>query len=199
MSGAVFTIGHSTHTLERFLELLRLHAIAAVGDVRSQPYSRMNPQFNREPLKAALAEAGIGYVFLGCELGARTEDLSCYEGGRVQYHRLARTAPFRAGLDRVRAGMARYRLALVCAEKEPLVCHRGILVSRHLEATGIAVTHIHADGSLETHAAAMDRLRCELKLPVSDLLRSAPEILEDAYRIQGQRMAYEIKRADPPA
>src|SRR5947207_14387365 len=111
MSDCVFTIGHSTHELERFLELLRAHGITAVGDVRSNPYSRMNPQFNREPLKAVLSKAEIAYVFLGGELGARSDDPRCYKGGKVQYDRLAQPQPFRAGLERVREGMARYQLA----------------------------------------------------------------------------------------
>jgi len=159
--------------------------------VRSHPYSRMNPQFNREPLKAVLAAAGIAYVFLGHELGARSDDPACYLAGKVQYDCLARTAQFHAGLERVREGMARYRLALMCAEKEPLECHRGILVSRHLEAAGITVCHILADGSLESHAEAMQRLRAQLKLPESDLFRTPEEVLEDAYRMQGERIAYE--------
>ena len=191
MSDCVYTIGHSTHEIERFLELLRAHGITAVGDVRSNPYSRMNPQFNREPLKAVLAASGIAYVFLGRELGARSEDPACYESGKVQYERLAQTPLFRAGLDRVREGMARYRLALMCAEKEPLECHRGILVARHLEAAGIVVQHILADGSLEAHAAALERLRAQLKLPESDLFRTTKDVLDDAYRMQGERIAYE--------
>jgi uncharacterized protein (DUF488 family) len=150
----------------------------------------MNPQYNRETLKAALTAAGIVYVFLGRELGARTEDPSCYEHGQVQYELLARTELFRAGLDRVKEGMARFRLALMCAEKEPLVCHRGILVARELEAQGIPVRHILADASVETHSAAMVRLRQWLGLPESDLLRNEADVLEDAYRIQGARMAY---------
>jgi uncharacterized protein (DUF488 family) len=192
ISDCVYTIGHSRHEPERFLELLWAHEISAVGDVRSNPYSKMNPQYNREPLKAILTEAGITYVFLGRELGARTEDPSCYEGGKVQYERLARTDLFQSGLHRVRDGMSRYRLALMCAEKEPLECHRGILVARELEASGIPVRHIMADGAAERHAEAMARLREMLGLPERDLFRSAVEVLEDAYRIQGARIAYEV-------
>ena len=192
MSDWVFTIGHSTHEIERFLELLRAHGITAVGDVRSNPHSRMNPQFNRELLKAVLTAAGIAYVFLGRELGARSEDPACYTNGKVKYERLAQTVLFRAGLERVREGMRRYRLALMCAEKEPLVCHRGILVSRHLEAAGIPVRHILADGSVESHTGAMHRLREQLQLPESDLFRTPEDVIEDAYRMQGDRIAYEV-------
>ena len=133
----VFTVGHSTHALDDFLALLLRHGITAIADVRSSPYSRMNPQFNRETLHAALKGAGIAYVFLGAELGARSRDPDCYEDGKVQYDRLARTAAFQRGLARVQQGAAQYRLALMCAEKEPLDCHRTILVARHLETTQV--------------------------------------------------------------
>jgi uncharacterized protein (DUF488 family) len=97
MPQTVFTIGHSTHTLERFTALLRLHEITALGDVRSAPYSRANPQFNRENLKVQLLAVGIAYVFLGEELSARSQDASFYENGRVQYGRIALTQLFGEG------------------------------------------------------------------------------------------------------
>ena len=132
MSTAVYTIGHSTHPIERFIELLKMHSITAICDVRSAPYSRMNPQFNREPLRDTLKEAGIAYVFLGEELGARSKDLSCYRNGKVDYELLARTELFHSGLERVREGARTHRIALMCAEKDPLDCHRTILVARNL-------------------------------------------------------------------
>src|SRR5579863_6587355 len=139
MEGGVFTVGHSTHSPERLLELLRQHGITAVGDVRSKPYSRFNPQFNREVIEKTLADHGIVYRFLGEELGARSEDPACYEGGKVQYERLAKTDVFQRGIERVRNGMKACRMVLMCAEKEPLECHRTILVSRQLVVLGIAV------------------------------------------------------------
>jgi uncharacterized protein (DUF488 family) len=200
MQQTVFTIGHSTHTLERFLALLRLHDITALADVRSKPYSPRNPQFDREGLKKQLLEAGIAYVFLGKELGARSEDPSCYEHGRVQYGRLALTELFRQGIDRVQEGMNKYRLALMCAEKEPLECHRTVLVARHLAALGIPVQHILADGRLEDQADLLDRLMRQLGLPESDLFRSHEDVISDAYRIQESRIAYtaEAEPAAPP-
>jgi uncharacterized protein (DUF488 family) len=190
MSQIVFTIGHSTHTLERLIALLRLHGITAVGDVRSRPYSRTNPQFNRESLKNQLRTVGITYVFLGKELGARSEDASCYENGRVQYGRIALTDLFRQGLDRVQEGMKRYCLALMCAEKEPLECHRTILVARHLSARGVVVQHILASGRLESQTETLVRLMRQLDLPESDMFRSQEDVQSDAYRIQESRIAY---------
>jgi len=117
---AVYTIGHSNHPLTRFLQLLRVHRIDAIGDVRSAPYSRRHPWFGREALQRALHAHGIAYVFLGASLGARPSDPECTRDGRVSFARLAETPTFRAGLDRVLRGCASHRLALLCAEKEPL-------------------------------------------------------------------------------
>jgi uncharacterized protein (DUF488 family) len=199
MRQTVFTIGHSTHTLQRFIALLKLHDITALADVRSKPYSRTNPQFDREDLKKQLREVGITYVFLGKELGARSEDPSCYDHGRVQYGRLALTELFRKGLDRVQEGMKKYRLALMCAVKEPLECHRTVLVARHLAALGIPVQHILADGRLESQADLLDRLMRQLGLPESDMFRSHEDVLSDAYRIQESRIAYTTAEAEPAA
>ena len=190
MPEPVFTIGHSTHTVAEFVALLRQHGITAVGDVRSRPYSRQNPHFNREEMERFLREAGIAYVFLGKELGARSQDPSCYEQGRVRYDLLARTDLFQRGLGRVREGMERYRLALLCAEKEPLECHRTILVSRHLDALGIDVRHILADGAMEPHADALKRLAGLLNMPETHLFLSPQELVVEAYLRQEERIAY---------
>jgi len=198
MQDVVFTIGHSTQPLERFIALLKQHEITALADVRSKPYSRMNPQFNREALKEALRQNEIAYVFLGNELGARSADRSCYHQGKVQYPRLAETEPFRTGLERVQEGAKKHRIALMCAEKEPLECHRTILVSRQLDAVGVEVHHILGDGRLESHADAMSRLIRQLHLPEEDMFKSRGEILDEAYRLQGERIAYTEEVPDDP-
>jgi uncharacterized protein (DUF488 family) len=196
MGQPVFSIGHSTHSVEHLLGLLKQHSITAICDVRSKPYSRMNPQFNREALRDALRADGIAYVFLGKELGARSDDRSCYRDGQVQYDLLAATDSFRQGLKRVREGSEKYRVALMCAEKDPLQCHRTILVSRHLVVEGMDVCHILADGTVEPHEKSIDRLMNQLRLPQSDMFRSKEEIVADAYRIQGEAIAYEEKSTE---
>ncbi len=186
----VYTIGHSTHSADAFVGLLGAHGITAVADVRSTPYSRRNPQFNRDRLQSTLHERGIAYVFLGAQLGARSEDSACYEHGKVQYDRLARTTLFRQGLERVRAGMKNFRVALMCAEKEPLQCHRTLLVARHLHEMGIDVRHILADGTLETHEQVLERLMRRLKSPQREMFQDRAQAIEEAYRVQGERIAY---------
>jgi uncharacterized protein (DUF488 family) len=188
---AVYTVGHSNHPEQTFLDLLARNGITAIADVRSSPYSRFNPQFNRETLVKSLRSAGIAYVFLGAELGARTDDNACYEGGKVQYDRLAKTEAFRQGLNRVVEGARSYRVALMCAEKDPLDCHRTILVARHLVDRGLEVKHIRADGSSEIHDDAMRRLLQMLSLPEQDMFRSRDEVIADAYAIRGQAIAYD--------
>ncbi len=186
----VFTIGHSTHSAETFLALLHQHSVDAVADVRSSPFSRFNPQFNREALEQFLKANGVRYVFLGQELGARSEDRSCYVLGRVQYARLAQTPLFKSGIDRVLQGADRFRVALMCAEKEPLECHRTLLVAKALTERGKAVVHIHADGHLESHEAALERLLQLTRVPNDDLFRSKSELLAEALARQEQQVAY---------
>ncbi len=186
----IFTVGHSTHEFEDFVSLLKLHSIDAVADVRSVPYSRWQPQFNREGLAKALDDQGVAYVFLGEELGARSDDPRCYEKGRVKYRSIAETSLFRAGIERIRDGCSRWRIALMCAEKEPLDCHRTILVARELVAGGSEVAHILEDGELEAHGATMKRLSEQLRLPMQDLFLTAEELEDRVYAAQEQRIAY---------
>lgn len=186
----IFTIGHSTHPLGVFVGLLRQHGVTALADVRSAPYSRFNSQFNREDLKRDLKAHGIDYVFLGKELGARSDDPSCYEQGKVKYGRLAQTALFKTGIERVLSGAQKRRIALMCAEKDPLDCHRTLLVSRALVAEGASVSHILADGKLEPHAQAMSRLLGVVGLPEVDMFRTHDELLKVAYELREQKIAY---------
>jgi uncharacterized protein (DUF488 family) len=188
----IYTVGHSNHPIEKFLALLRQHEITAIADVRSTPYSRRNPQFNSKPLSAALETDGIAYVFLGKELGARSEDASCYdETGRVQYERLARTPLFNQGIDRVLAGAQRFRIALMCAEKEPLDCHRTLLVSRALETRGATITHLLADGSIEPQQDTLLRLVSGTRLAKDDLFADRSQLIDQACAIHSQKIAYQ--------
>ncbi|MEK8089211.1 DUF488 domain-containing protein [Thermithiobacillus plumbiphilus] len=187
----LFTVGHSTHPIEVFVGLLKQHGITALADVRSHPYSRHFPQYSQEALKAALAREQIAYVFLGKELGARSENPACYRQGKVQYELLAKEPQFAVGLERLRAGIERFRITLMCAEKDPLDCHRAVLVARRVFESGTPVEHIHADGHLEKHAEMEARMLDLLKMSDADMFRSREEILVDAYRIRGEQIAYE--------
>lgn len=186
----VYTIGHSNHPLEKFLELVRAHDIDEVADVRSHPVSRFAPQFGAKRLSEALTEAGIGYSFLGQELGARSNDPSCIVAGRVDYERLARAPRFAQGLERVAASAEQRRVALLCAERDPFDCHRAILVCRELLARGVDARHIRERGTLESRSALDARVLEAFDAHARDLFAGMDDVLAAAYRERGRQIAY---------
>lgn len=146
----IYSIGHSNHSAETFLGLIREHGVEVVADVRSQPFSRYTPHFSGGALRDLLAEAGVRYLFLGRELGGRPEGDEYYDAeGHARYDRVAASAPFLEGIARVQRGIGQYRVALLCAEEDPAGCHRRLLVGRVLRERGVAVLHIRGDGRLE--------------------------------------------------
>jgi uncharacterized protein (DUF488 family) len=151
--GEMFTVGHSNHAIERFVDLLKSRGVEVVADVRSQPYSQFSPQFDSQDLARSLAAAGIKYVFLGKELGGRPEDLSFYDrDGRVLYALVAKAPLFKSGVEKLLAESRQHRVAMLCAEENPSVCHRRLLVTRVLRERGVEVQHIRGDGSLQSEA-----------------------------------------------
>lgn len=185
----IYTVGHSSHRLEQVLSLLKQHEITAVTDVRSSPYSQRNSQFNREALADELKGVGIAYVFLGKELGARSQDPSCYVDGQARYELISETLLYRQGLARVLRGAERYRIALMCAEADPVTCHRAVLVSRSLGRMGLEIAHIHSSGRLETQNELEERLLRITGFSQADLFPSR-NALERAYEMQGRKIAY---------
>jgi uncharacterized protein (DUF488 family) len=188
----VFTIGHSNHSSERFVALLQGAGITAVADVRSIPHSRRWPHFSRAQIERWLADAGIAYVFLGAELGGRPDDPALLREGRPDYDLIAAAPAFRAGLDRVLDGTGRYRIALMCAEREPLDCHRFLLVSRHLHERGARLCHILADGSAEPHEVTEGRLLHQTGGAADRLFAALPpprDAVARAYDIRSSKIA----------
>lgn len=191
MTMQVYTIGHSNHSMEEFILLLRRNGVDAVADVRSQPYSRHQPQFNKTELQKELKAAGIVYTFLGRELGARSDNPNYYCNGKVRFDLLAKDVHFKNGIERVLKGIGKYHVALMCAEKDPLDCHRTVLVGHHLQKLGVELLNILADGSTEPQVDTERRMLAKLKIPDVDMFRSREEILEDAYARRSQQIAYE--------
>lgn len=150
-SATIYSIGHSNHTLEKFLSLLKEHRIQVLVDVRSYPYSQYSPQFHQIQLKTALAAAGVHYLFLGKELGGRPDGSDFYDSdGRVFYGRVAKTPLFRQGIERLKHGIQTHRVAIMCSEENPTECHRRLLVGRVLGAEAVAVQHIRGSGCVES-------------------------------------------------
>lgn len=192
LASILYTIGHSNHELPAFLALLKQHGITAVADVRSQPYSEYSSHFNREPLESALKGEGIRYVFLGEELGARRSEPECYVNGKARYDLVARLPAFRRGLDRLRSGTAAHRIAVMCTEKDPITCHRTILICRQLRSEPFALRHILEDGRLETQEEAEARLMALLGIYPKQLFDTRAELVEHAYDLQGEKIAFTV-------
>jgi uncharacterized protein (DUF488 family) len=152
---AIYTIGHSRHSAERFVQLLRQHSIARLVDVRSYPASRWSPQFSKVALAQMLASHAIEYVFLGRELGGRPEGPEFYRpDGTVDCERRSQAPDFQAGVERL-VGLARgRRTVILCAEEDPARCHRNLLVAPALRRAGMTVVHVRGDGRLETEGEA---------------------------------------------
>jgi uncharacterized protein (DUF488 family) len=169
--------------------------VEAVADVRSNPVSRFCPWFSAKALAPLLAEANISYLFFGDELGGRPRDPSLYCDGVADYEAMARRPSFQAGLDRLLAKARERRLCLMCSERDPLDCHRCLLVARALAARGVTIGHILHDGGIESHAAIERRL-LDLAGEDSDLFATGhDERLAAAYRRRGRAVAYRLKDA----
>ncbi len=190
----VLTIGHSRHSLARFIALLQAAQVTAIADVRSAPVSRFSPHFNKTRLAASLAEHDIAYVFLGKELGGRPELPRLFTDGVADYETMASLASFRAGLERLIAGAQDYRIAAMCAEADPLDCHRCLLVGRAVAQAGLAVGHILASGEIVTQAQIEDRL-LDLAGLTGLPLGTSGERLAEAYRARARKVAYAERKA----
>ena len=186
---SVWTIGHSNHPLDHFLGLLADHGVQVLVDVRSRPYSRYTPHFSRDALRDDVTNAGVRYLFMGKELGGRPADPSLYdEEGHVRYDAVSRTPDFAEGLARLRQGVARFRVALLCSEDDPIHCHRRLLVGRFLRDDGVSLLHIRGDGRIESEDVVEARER-----PPGGQLG-----LFDEAEVRPWRSIRSVSRSDPP-
>ena len=196
----ILSVGHSNHDLAALVGLLRGASITAVADVRSHPFSRRLPQFNRPDLERALQAQRMSYLFFGDRLGGRPGDPDLYDAeGRVDYEKVRATDAFRAGLDSLVQAAGRFTVAMLCSEADPLDCHRGLMITPALLELGVAPLHLRRDGTVETTAAMEERLLAETGVGagVLDGLFAAqvtPEerrgLLAEAYRLMAQRKAF---------
>jgi uncharacterized protein (DUF488 family) len=153
----LFSIGHSNHPIEHLLGLLTRHGVEVVADVRSRPYSRFVPHFSKERLARRLQEAGMGYLYLGAQLGGKPVRGEAPSAAPDYASRVAEPG-FRAGIERLLAAAQAQRVALLCRERDPLECHRFHLICRCARARVGAIHHILPDGRVEAQDATEGRL-----------------------------------------
>ncbi len=197
----IYTIGHSSHKIEFFLNLLKSNNINCLVDVRSMPYSKYTPQFNVNGLKRFLNSNGLHYMFLGEELGARREDRSLYTiEGYLDFEKVSKTHLFNLGIERIETGIEKgCHIALMCAEKDPIDCHRSILVAREFHKLNYSVNNILENGKIQTQEDLEKRLldmyfpdRMQLTLFDVEERKSDSELIEQAYRLRNKDMGYSI-------
>ena len=189
----LLTIGHSNLPPDRFAALLQGARVTAIVDVRSVAFSRRFPWFSQQRLAERLARDGISYLPMGDALGGRPRDAALYRDGVADYEAMAVAPAFRAGLDRVTAEARRHRVCLMCAEREPLDCHRCLLVGRALAARGLAIGHVLVDGTVEPHTTTEQRLLALAGTAPADLLDDAAARLDHAYRRRAKAVAARAK------
>ena len=153
----IFTIGYSSFDIPSFIEAIKQHDVTMVADVRSSPYSKYKPEFNKESLRAKLLPQGIEHIFLGDLLGAMPPDKSVYDNGTVDFELVGKSFFFKQGIECLVKESADHRLVLMCAEKDPLYCHRTMLISRNITEL-FEIFHIHHDASLERQSVLEGRL-----------------------------------------
>jgi uncharacterized protein (DUF488 family) len=197
MPATIYTIGHSTHPAEYFLELLTAHGINCVVDVRSVAASRYNPQYNQKRLSEFLSSHGIAYLHFAEAFGARqTLPEVLDENGRVDFEKVRQSSSFHSGIQRLRQGMAKgYTVALMCAESDPLDCHRFVMITPALVDEGFEVRHVLKDKSLLSNPELEDRLlkKYEKKLPRPDVFQrelSREEKLMLAFRLRNLEVGW---------
>ena len=199
----LFSIGHSNHEPTRLWWLLQRAGVTAVADVRSSPFSQRYPQFNQAELEWGLRAHGIAYFSCGASLGGRPQQPSLYDAdGRVDYERLRATPFFRCGLEELIRRLDQFTVAMLCAEEDPLDCHRGLMITPALVERGLAPVHLRGDGTVETTAALEERLLAATGVGAGLLdglfaaMVSAEEragLLAEAYRKMARRKAFRLR------
>lgn len=186
----IFSVGHSTHSFGTFIELLRSAEVNAVADVRSVPWSKHFPHFNRKELKEKLEAVGVQYRFFGKMLGGRPDDPSLFDGTVADYEAMAKSEDFAKGIVRVISGAKKYNLTLMCSEHDPLDCHRCLLVGRELLQQGGIVKHILASGNVVTQQEIESYLLQNSGRFSDDLYLPRDELIKAAYRERARKVAF---------
>lgn len=190
-----YTIGHSNHAFEKFLDLLKRNNINCVVDVRSYPYSKYASQFNKEILEHNLKENKIQYIYMGNLLGAKLKELKFYSNNKLDGKKIINSNIFNEGIDRIIKGIEKgYRISIMCSEKDPKECHRFCLISKVLSDKNIEVRHIFEDGNYIEHKAIENQLLKNYyhEMSFDDINEISKSKSEDLYREIFDRIAIKM-------
>jgi uncharacterized protein (DUF488 family) len=192
----IYTVGHSKHEIGYFIDLLKTHGVNCVVDVRSVAASRFNPQYNKNKLAVSLKDAGITYLHMPDEFGARQTAPDVLTNGQVDFQKVRKSRKFRSGVERLKEGIKKgYQIALMCAEADPLECHRFSMISVDLKSNGFDITHILKDAATIKNADLEQELlkKYKKKILTSGLFSSVTtldERLTAAYQLTNRDIGY---------
>lgn len=199
--GELFTIGHSQHSIKYFISLLNKYGIDYLLDVRSTPYSKYAEQYNRENIDKSLNSVNVKYVFMGKYFGARSQNVELYnDKGYLDFEKVRKSKDFNEGIENVILGLEQgHTIALMCTEKQPIDCHRAIMISRAFEMQKIYAKHIMPNGKILTQQQLDEQLlrkyfpdRRQLTLLSYEKPVNEDEYLLEAYRKRNAEIAYTI-------
>lgn len=202
MKNVLYTIGHSNHTIERFIKLLKQHKINCIVDVRSNPYSRYNEQFNRENIKIQLNQNGIYYIFMGEEFGARRKEKELYTiDGYLDFEKTVKSSKFLNGVERIKEGLKRnFNIAIMCTEKNPIDCHRNIMIAKYFYDIGYEVKNILENGEIveqqEINRQLVDNYfpdRNQISFLPEKNLDNYDELVKKAYKLKNKEIGYVLE------
>jgi len=204
VKNTLFTIGYTGFKIESFLKELKSNEINVIIDVRSSPYSERYSEYNRENLERILSSNGIYYRNYKQEFGARQENRDFYSSdGYLDFELFAKSKQFLSGVEKIKNSIEKgYRIAFLCAENEPIKCHRTILVARTFHELGYNVIHLKPNNislkhrDIENHLLDMyypQRYQIDL---FSTEIKTDEEYLKDAYKIQNKKIGYKLEEED---
>jgi len=198
----LYTIGHSKHSKQYFLKLLRLNMINCIVDVRSTPFSKFSPQFNKDELKQFLNNSGVYYIHMGEEFGARQKDKKLYTTeGYLDFEKTAKSKQFIKGVDRISKGIDKgLKIAFMCTEKDPIDCHRNILVANEFYKNNYNIENILENGNHEDQKHLEKRL-LDMYFPNRQQLnfidlnknnKTEEELIKEAYKLRNRDIGYSL-------
>ncbi len=188
----LYTIGYAGFPLDDFLSELRSKSIGAIIDVRSSPYSSRFEQFNITNIKDILNKNKIYYLFLGDKLGARPKDISLYTDNCADFEKMSKSSQFIDGCKRIKEGLNKFSVCIMCAEKDPATCHRTILVANTLRNLypEVNIFHIHPLSKIEPQEKLDRRIMAMYDLEQEHFFKNFEERLKEAYSLRGKAIAY---------
>lgn len=190
MTSTIYTTGYAGHTIPSLVQLLQAIGITVLADVRSTPFSGRRPEMDKPALMQALRDGGMRYIFMGEQLGGRPRNPKLYRAGKIDPQALLAHEGYKTGVARLIAGAAEHTICLLCAERDPISCHRGLYIAESLQEAGMQVRHLIGGEQPEDHQATRARMAELVNMEHADLFASENARLTMAIEHMREKIAF---------